>query len=849
MRIVVFFISILLPLSQASRAPAENLPPPESRGVWVTADYLRGGSGSIEALVKNVRAANMNIIYVDVWFRGSTIYPSTVVPAAGGPAQDAGFAGTDPLRMTIDIAHRSGVEVFAWFEYGFAVGYSSNSASPPNILVVHPDWSMVQRDTTKHFDQDSYGNYFFWVDPSVRGAADFVVDLYSECARKYRDLDGIELDRMRYPRTEFSYSETARAQYKAQYGVDPLTLSNTDQNWAKWRRKQVTNVVRRIYQNAKLVNPNCIISGAVVPPYMMAGQGQDKLQEWDVWADSAYVDLLEPMMYLPVYDFGASLPSLKSLVPSNFYLYPGIAVNAAGSIRNTVTEIASARQLGLQGHTIWYYGYLQSGGIDSLRNAAYPSAAMPSHDDLIVDNATPALFAVQGVWTSVSGGYHGSYVVSQAANANVASYAFRILRSGRYSLYGYWEGDSAKNCKTVVVNTKSLADSKTDTVDQSKSTGGWNFVQNLACASGETLSVTVTGTGGGDVIADAFRLRKLSAFDLEDYAVPDSNRMFLRFTTALLDPVPSVSRIYLSDSSVALNFDIDARNNSILRISLPRIETAKPYTLHAEKLVNVNHDTLTLAVKFMYDPDSTVFIVDDTTPLKFTTMGYPWQTQSDSSATGGSCRIIKQTGQMIRAQWGPVQIYKDGYYDVYAGIPRISEPLTGKCLYLVLRHGGSDSVVISQQAAVNGLLSLGNFEYKAGDVAAAMISSVPGADTNHYLVADAIQLRRSVQLSYAKGKRETPLSFRIDQNYPNPFNPTTMISYQLPVTSVVTLKVFDVLGREVITLVNEEQSAGKKEVRWNAAGFSSGIYFYRLLAKGEGGGSIFSGVKKMIILK
>jgi hypothetical protein len=85
--------------------------------------------------------------------------------------------------------------------------------------------------------------------------------------------------------------------------------------------------------------------------------------------------------------------------------------------------------------------------------------------------------------------------------------------------------------------------------------------------------------------------------------------------------------------------------------------------------------------------------------------------------------------------------------------------------------------------------------------------------------------------------------FVLGQNYPNPFNPMTTISFYLPSRSFVSLKVFDMLGREVATIVSEEMQAGNYSQQWNAVNISSGVYFYRLQA-----GS-FTETKKLIVLK
>jgi len=90
---------------------------------------------------------------------------------------------------------------------------------------------------------------------------------------------------------------------------------------------------------------------------------------------------------------------------------------------------------------------------------------------------------------------------------------------------------------------------------------------------------------------------------------------------------------------------------------------------------------------------------------------------------------------------------------------------------------------------------------------------------------------------------DVPSSYSLFQNYPNPFNPSTVISYQLPVNNAVTLKVYDVLGRLVNTLIEQQQAAGSHSVAFNASSLPSGVYFYRLHA-----GS-YADTKKMMLIK
>ncbi|MFZ1517955.1 MAG: PQQ-dependent sugar dehydrogenase [Ignavibacteriaceae bacterium] len=133
------------------------------------------------------------------------------------------------------------------------------------------------------------------------------------------------------------------------------------------------------------------------------------------------------------------------------------------------------------------------------------------------------------------------------------------------------------------------------------------------------------------------------------------------------------------------------------------------------------------------------------------------------------------------------------------------------------------------------------------------------AENKSYIYIDNLSMSNKVTLSYRLKQIDfngdysysseikinliSPDNYSLEQNYPNPFNPSTVIRYSLPDESNVSLKVFDVLGNEIETLINKQQTAGSYEINFNASKLSNGIYFYQVTANG------FSKTLKMIVLK
>ena len=197
-------------------------------------------------------------------------------------------------------------------------------------------------------------------------------------------------------------------------------------------------------------------------------------------------------------------------------------------------------------------------------------------------------------------------------------------------------------------------------------------------------------------------------------------------------------------------------------------------------------------------------------------------------------------------------------------------------LYYVLNHELADSV-LTEQDQVNFKVEL--VKAQSGDVVGTFDnitynkSNLEKYASIHYLVntsgiqAGEYYLRLVISVAGEAGynlsniqrdefdlnklhyvnvsfKGETiPVTYELSQNYPNPFNPTTTIRYQLPNDGMVTLKVYDILGAEVATLVNEEMVAGKHEVNFNASSLASGVYIYRINVND------YTNVKKMVLLK
>jgi len=171
------------------------------------------------------------------------------------------------------------------------------------------------------------------------------------------------------------------------------------------------------------------------------------------------------------------------------------------------------------------------------------------------------------------------------------------------------------------------------------------------------------------------------------------------------------------------------------------------------------------------------------------------------------------------------------------------------CLVIVfqaLSGFAQERIVVSWDAFSNGASLRADSEENAitstvGQAYASTKSKAENAIVSGGFLFGAVQPVSAVEESAVN---EKAYEYKLEQNYPNPFNPSTTISFSLAEHARVTMKVYDILGRQVRTLVNETMKAGNHQVVFNAAGLASGIYFYRITA-----GNTFVKVRKLMILK
>jgi uncharacterized lipoprotein YddW (UPF0748 family) len=241
----------------------------------------------VEKLVADAHRANLNALIVQVRKRGDAYFNISDEPRATDILGPPDF---DPLAYVIQLAHASTprIEVHAWLNTFFAGETSA-------VYVQHgAQWG----------NRASDGSTSGYLDPGVPEVQAYTHKVFMDLARNY-DVDGLHMDFVRYPGTEWGYSPAAVALYKVQTGA-ATTPAPDDEGWKAWRRERVTAFVRDLHADLKLVKPNVKLSGALIcfgrgpastADWPLTSAYGSVFQDWQDWLARGYIDFGVPMNY------------------------------------------------------------------------------------------------------------------------------------------------------------------------------------------------------------------------------------------------------------------------------------------------------------------------------------------------------------------------------------------------------------------------------------------------------------------------------------------------------------------------------------------------------------------------
>ncbi|WP_414586657.1 glycoside hydrolase family 10 protein [Scytonema sp. PCC 10023] len=326
-----------------------QLPRQEIRGVWMTNndfDILKDRA-KVQDAVTQLRRLNFNTIYPVVWNSGYVMYPSAVAKNAGiQPFVLRGSDGRDILADLITQAHRQGLLVIPWFEFGFM-------APPTSELALnHPEWLTQKRDGGE--TSISAAGEVVWLNPFDPKVQQFISNLVLEIVTQY-DVDGIQFDdHMSLPH-EFGYDKYTVALYTQETKNNPPT-DPQDPAWMRWRADKITAFMVQLNQAVKARKPNAIFS---ISPNYYDFAYKFQLQDWLTWMRLNIVDELIVQIYRPnLQSFianisRAEIQEAQQMIPTGVGVMAGLRTNRV-SMQQIQSQVRAAQQRGL-GVAFFYY--------------------------------------------------------------------------------------------------------------------------------------------------------------------------------------------------------------------------------------------------------------------------------------------------------------------------------------------------------------------------------------------------------------------------------------------------------------------------------------------------------------
>jgi uncharacterized lipoprotein YddW (UPF0748 family) len=348
-KIILFLTLLIVTCSSACSSNSDEA----IRGAWITnvdSDVLYSEQGIIDA-VNFCDELGLNSIFVVVWNKGRTLYPSKIMKNMFGEEIEAKLKGRDPLNEIIEHAHKKNIKVFAWFEFGFS---PSHEKSNQTILEKKPEWTAIGVD-----GNPVVKNGFYWMNGFNPEVQDFMLSLILEVVNNY-DVDGIQGDdRLPAMPSESGYEDYTIELFRSQHNGTAPPKDNKDSAWIDWRSNILNQYMKQIYTSVKNTNPSVIVSMA---PSVYPWSKEEYLQDWPTWVSNEWVEVICPQLYR--YEFERYKSTLDEMMTNYLkpedikILYPGILLKVGDyypSKEYLKEMIALNREYGINGEVFFFY--------------------------------------------------------------------------------------------------------------------------------------------------------------------------------------------------------------------------------------------------------------------------------------------------------------------------------------------------------------------------------------------------------------------------------------------------------------------------------------------------------------
>jgi len=387
--------------------------------------------------------------------------------------------------------------------------------------------------------------------------------------------------------------------------------------------------------------------------------------------------------------------------------------------------------------------------------------------------------------------------------------------------------------------------------------GKWVYIATTQISDPAQHRLEMIGFGNGkDTTILSADVIKYSALVRDRCLIPETQRIDFDQVSELDTAWTTLSVRNEGILAVMLSSISERTGRIIARTVLPAIVPAMKSSVIEIGLIARTRGTITDSIRILsndpvHEITSIPFtaqvvsyfrLVDNADSTHYQEFG-TWST-STSSGYSGSSRYTYITGKGSAKFF--FKLAKAGTYDLKEIVPATANSSTKACYRLSVNSVPVDSADIDQNLNSGGWVTVLRHSLPAEiPVDVTVFDAGGGTAATPVLRADAVMLQIVPESSGVKdnGQTNIPAQFVLEQNYPNPCNPTTTITFSVGTYCHTSLRVFDLLGREIAILVNEQKPAGSYQVQWNAGGIPSGIYFYRLQS------GAFTETKKLILLK